>query len=131
MFRLGRSEFGRLVDEAHDAYPREACGLLFAPAGWPSELRLVPTVATWNTPVSFRIAEQEINRVRRRRRALGEDLLGCFHSHVLSRAWPSKYDRQGAQRLGGLWLIYSIPTRRVALFDWNGRRFQQRALRLR
>jgi proteasome lid subunit RPN8/RPN11 len=130
MFCLGRGEFQRLIEVAGRAYPREACGLLFAPSDGRTQLRLVPTATAWNTPLSFRISGQEIDRLRGERKLLGEQLLGCFHSHILSPARPSRFDRRGAQRLGGLWLIYSVLERRAALFHWSGTNFKRQSLRL-
>lgn len=127
---LPRDQQRRLTSAVRRAYPREACGLLFAPPGRPVELRLVPTAPTWNTPASFRIKAREIERSRREREALGESLVGCFHSHVISGARPSRSDRLGAKRLGGLWLIYSVRWHQLALFHWDGTDFERRPLAL-
>lgn len=91
----------------------------------------MPTAPTWNTPASFRIRASDVDRLRREQEAIGESLVGCFHSHLFIGARPTDHDRRGATRLGGLWLIYSVPADRIALFRWNGADFEPRRLCLR
>lgn len=130
MIYLEREQQKRLVSAARRAHPREACGLLFAPIDGPGRLELIPTASTRNTPLSFRIRAREIARFRGEREAVGERLVGCFHSHLLSRPRPSLADAAGARRLGGLWLIYSLRWERAELFHWNGAAFEKRPLQL-
>lgn len=130
MIRLDQASHRRLIAVARRAWPREACGLLFALHGAVTDLILVPTPATRNTPWSFRIRERAIERLRRERQELGEELVGCFHSHVHSDARPSPHDEAGARRLGGLWLIHSTANGRTALFAWTGADFEPRPLQL-
>ena len=130
MIVLRRDQQRRLAGAVRRAYPREACGLLFARAGDPVDLRLVPTAPTWNTPISFRIRRREIERFCSERVPLGEQLVGCFHSHLVAGPGPTGDDRRGAEQLGGLWLIYSVPAGRAAMFHWDGSTFQERGLQL-
>jgi proteasome lid subunit RPN8/RPN11 len=127
---LEREQQRRLISAARRAHPREACGLLFAAADGSGRLRLAPTASIRNTPLSFRIRTREITRLRDEHEAMGERLVGCFHSHLLSRPRPSPADAAGARRLGGLWLIYSVRWAQVALFQWTGIGFEPRPLQL-
>jgi proteasome lid subunit RPN8/RPN11 len=127
---LEREQQRRLVAAARRAYPREACGLLFAPIDGSGRLELIPTAPARNTHMSFRIRAREIERLRGEREAMGERLVGCFHSHLLSRPRPSQADAAGARHLGGLWLIYSLRWERAELFYWDGIAFEKRPLQL-
>ncbi|HEX8365138.1 MAG TPA: Mov34/MPN/PAD-1 family protein [Allosphingosinicella sp.] len=125
---MGREERRQLVGEAAAAQPKEACGLLFGELRTRLFLRLVPTGGARNGPVSFAIDTAEIAGETALRRARGEVLLGCYHSHIRAPARPTRGDRRGGARRGGLWLIYSLAGRDAALFEWTGADFTRRAL---
>ena len=78
--------------------------------------------------MSFAIDTAEIAGETALRRARGEVLLGCYHSHIRAPARPTRGDRRGGARRGGLWLIYSLAGRDAALFEWTGADFTRRAL---
>ena len=80
-----------MVSHARDCYPEEACGLL---AGDP-EGRLTmayPLTNIVHSPVSYVIDPTEHFQTLRHAEANGWELVGVFHSHTHSPAYPSPTD---------------------------------------
>lgn len=129
LFRL--SEIGQLAARAEAVFPREASGLLVRRAVRGDHLLSVcVTSDAENTIDSFRIRDAEIDRLTRELRGTNGRVGGCFHSHSLGRARPSRVDRAQPKKMGELWLIYSVPERDLQLFEWNGTAFRPRRYRI-
>ena len=144
-----------LTDDARQAiaahgeatYPHECVGLLI---GWMEGGRktieaIYQAQNTWSADVALTDAEHEHSladrfyldprdymKADRRARALGLDVLGCYHSHPDHPAIPSERDRVGAQGVGGgsifAFLIQSVRGGRAAeltawLLSEDGERF--------
>ena len=80
-----------MVSHARDCYPEEACGLL---AGDP-EGRLTmayPLTNVVHSPVNYVIDPTEHFQTLRHAEANGWELVGVFHSHTHSPAYPSPTD---------------------------------------
>lgn len=93
------------------SYPKEACGILIGArleAGW----RVIDIVDAPNTSSQdqtrfFDIDPKILFEVYRSVRAAedGRKVIGFYHSHPLSTAVPSAYDRLQAHEAGKVWVI--------------------------
>ncbi|MDE0132362.1 MAG: M67 family metallopeptidase [bacterium] len=80
-----------MINHARDCYPEEACGLL---AGYPDG-RLTKAYALTNiahSPVNYVIDPSEHFGAMRDAESRGWELVGVFHSHTHSPAYPSSTD---------------------------------------
>ena len=102
--RISRSLLARLLADARAAGPNEICGLLLG-----SRDEIVEAVATANLAsdptAGFEIDPGEHLALARSARALGREIVGCYHSHPRGHAIPSAIDRARAAQDGFLWLI--------------------------
>ncbi len=80
-----------MVDHARDCYPEEACGLL---AGQPDGrlAKAYPLTNIAHSPANYVIDPAEHFRTLRHARSQGWELVGVFHSHTHSPAYPSPTD---------------------------------------
>lgn len=90
MLRLKKEFFAEMVKQAKLEFPNEACGIL---AG--KEDRIEKIYAMTNaqkSPDNFFMDPKEQLKVSKEMRALGLEMLGIYHSHVASNAYPSSRD---------------------------------------
>lgn len=88
--RLSRVDAAAIVAHTRAAVPDEGCGLL---AGTGSRVEVVyPTANEDASPVSYRVDSRDQWRAMRDAESRGLDVLGCFHSHTHSDAYPSVTD---------------------------------------
>ncbi len=123
----------RLIEgAAHDAYPRECCGLI---EGFRGDGRIIATAIHPARNIAagrqrFAIDPAEHIRAVRAARARGGAIVGCYHSHPDGRPEPSLHDRENPGTDGFVWLIVAAAPGRseMAAFAARGGNFQ--ALRL-
>jgi proteasome lid subunit RPN8/RPN11 len=130
VYELTTRSLNELLANVRGAYPKEACGALIGTArGRATRLSVVPTSSEENTPISFIIRDRALRSVAE---SLGPSstICGCFHSHVLGFARPSKRDCAADKSTGDIWLIYSIRFQDVRLFTWDGARFNRTRFRV-
>ena len=80
-----------IVGAAHDARPRECCGLLIG-----TRARIVGAFPAANlavAPTRYDIAPADHFAALRAARAAGLEVVGCYHSHPHGPARPSPTDR--------------------------------------
>ncbi|MCL7974141.1 MAG: M67 family metallopeptidase [marine benthic group bacterium] len=99
-----------MARQVEAAYPEEACGALFGLQTGRSMPVVTAAVPLPNrAPLrrqSFRLEPGELELACRTRSALGESLLGFYHSHPDRSPMPSTFDLERA--VPGLWQI-TIP----------------------
>jgi proteasome lid subunit RPN8/RPN11 len=97
MLRLGRSAYLALVTHALDDLPHEACGLLAAQTGGDA-VEVVEVVKVYrcrNAAASARVYElHPLDHLHADRDAdaSGLEIVGVYHSHTHTDAWPSPTD---------------------------------------
>jgi proteasome lid subunit RPN8/RPN11 len=126
MFLVPIDQIEQLLTRVHAALPREASGLLLRrEVKRFTVLSFAGTSTTENTPFSFRIRDAAIDKIEKSLSGSSTSICGCFHSHVLGAARPSKLDCTATKKPGDLWFIYSVRFRHLHLFAWNGITFQK------
>jgi proteasome lid subunit RPN8/RPN11 len=101
VLRLTESQYRTVIASAYDGYPDEACGLLLGPmaggepTGVVSEARPCRNEAA--SSLVYRIDGRDQLAAMRAAEARGEDIVGCWHSHTHTDAYPSVTDVEQAQ----------------------------------
>ena len=97
--------FDRVIQNAHDAYPAEACGLL---VGRNRVDRFVPIKNISPNEHEYEMDPAELIATLRGLRHTREELIAIFHSHPYGPAEPSKTDVDRAYYPDAAHLIVSL-----------------------
>jgi proteasome lid subunit RPN8/RPN11 len=102
---------------AEQCYPLECCGLLGGAVDLFTDY--YPLANRAETPVNrFFAAPEEVFQAMRQMRAIGQQLLGIYHSHPDSRAYPSARDIELAFYPEAIYFIFSPrPTPELVAFQ--------------
>ena len=114
-----------MIEHARDCYPEEACGLL---AGY-SDGRLIKAYALTNiahSPVNYVIDPSEHFGAMRDAESKGWELVGVFHSHTHSPAYPSSTDV--ALAVEPDWLYVLVGMERIDALSVRGFRIRDRRI---
>jgi [CysO sulfur-carrier protein]-S-L-cysteine hydrolase len=101
VLRLTDTQYRTIVANAYDGYPNEACGLFTGPmaggepTGAVSEAR--PCRNEADSAIVYRIDGRDHLAAMRAAEARGEEIVGCWHSHTHTDAYPSPTDIVQAQ----------------------------------
>jgi proteasome lid subunit RPN8/RPN11 len=95
-----------LVEAARRALPDEACGLLAGPGG--SVERFYPMRNADESHLTYRLDAKEQIQVFEEIERKGWDLVGIFHSHTHTEAYPSDTDRRQAYYPEAHYLLMSL-----------------------
>lgn len=106
--RLSRSQYDALIELSRAAYPREACGLLAGEDGAVREVIALTNVEHNPTGCGWRADSREQYRAFERIDDQGWRLLGIFHSHPSSRAYPSDRDVEHALYPDARYVVVSL-----------------------
>lgn len=106
---LDRVFFDEMVEHGLAAFPNEACGLLAGKEGRP--VKFFPMTNRDASPVSYRLDPKEQLHAFQEMDDEGWELLGIFHTHTHSEAYPSETDRQQAFYPEAAYLVMSLSDR--------------------
>ena len=95
-----------IVAHARAGLPNEACGIL---AGLDGRVeRFFPAEPDEPSPYYYRIESRDQIRIMNEIDAAGLDLLGIYHSHTSSPAYPSRTDAEQAFWPDAVYVIVSL-----------------------
>jgi proteasome lid subunit RPN8/RPN11 len=106
---LDRVFFDEMVEHGLAAFPNEACGLLAGKEARPEKFFAMTNQDA--SPVSYRLDPKEQLKVFDEIDDEGWDLLGIFHTHTHSEAYPSETDQKQAFYPDALYLLMSLSDR--------------------
>jgi proteasome lid subunit RPN8/RPN11 len=98
----------QMVDHANEELPNEACGLLAGPDGEVAHYFAMRNAD--RSPVTYRLDPKEQIQVFNEIDEKGWDLVGIFHSHTHTEAYPSPTDRAQAYYPDATYLLLSLAT---------------------
>ncbi len=106
MFAIDRQSYDTLVAHARAEYPNEACALLSGRDGTVEKVYALPNAEASPTfyVVDPRAQLQAMNEMD----DLDVDLVGIFHSHTFTEAYPSRTDIELAAYPDATYLILSL-----------------------
>jgi proteasome lid subunit RPN8/RPN11 len=95
-----------VIAHARAGLPNEACGILAGRDGVVE--RFFPAEADEPSPYYYRISSADQIRIMSAIEAAGLDLVGIYHSHVSSPAYPSRTDTEQAFWPEAVYVIVSL-----------------------
>jgi proteasome lid subunit RPN8/RPN11 len=97
VLRLTQSQYEAIIGHCYAGFPLEACGLLAGPVkasgeptGKVTEAR--PCANAEQSSCVYTVDSRDLLHAQRDAEARGEDLIGCWHSHTHTDAFPSPTD---------------------------------------
>ena len=90
MLELSRDQAGALIKHAEEESPNECCGLLAGRNGRVE--RVYPGTNVDHSPYTYLMDPNEQLAAFKDMEAVGLDLVGIYHSHTQSEAYPSETD---------------------------------------
>lgn len=105
-FKLPSNIAQQIIEQARSEHPNEACGLLAGSNG--EATRLFRMANAERSPVIYRMEPAEQLRVFNEIDDAGLDLIGIYHSHTRSPAYPSSTDVSLAYYPDAVYLIVSL-----------------------
>jgi [CysO sulfur-carrier protein]-S-L-cysteine hydrolase len=107
MFRLDQEHYDALVAHARAEYPNEACALLGGdPGGEVAKVYALPNAEA--SPTFYVVEPRAQLAAMNEMDDKGWELVGIFHSHTFSEAYPSKTDIELARYPEAAYLILSL-----------------------
>jgi [CysO sulfur-carrier protein]-S-L-cysteine hydrolase len=103
----------QMLSHAVDRLPEEACGLL---AGNGRVERFFPMTNADHSPMTYRLDPKEQIRAFNEIEDEGWELLGIFHSHTHTEAYPSDTDRRQAFYPEAHYVLVSLADRNNPVF---------------
>ena len=100
--------YAEMVGHCLSGLPDEACGLLVGSYGGDEATHLFPTANAAASAMVYEIAPRELLRVDRAAQAAGADIMGVFHSHTHTDAYPSPTDVAQATDPGWHYVLVSL-----------------------
>ncbi|HET9730696.1 MAG TPA: M67 family metallopeptidase [Acidimicrobiia bacterium] len=112
VLRLARSHHATMIASAYDGLPDEACGLLLGPMvdGEPTGV-VTEARACRNADASARtytVDPRDLLAASRAAEAVGAEIIGVWHSHTHTDAYPSPTDVAQAVDPAWLYVIVSL-----------------------
>lgn len=110
--RLTESQYRTIVGHCYDGLPNEACGLLVGPmvdgvpTGRVTEAR--PTNNADASAVTYTVDPRDLLSAMRAAEARGEEIVGVWHSHTHTDAYPSPTDVRQAVDPSWFYVIVSL-----------------------
>jgi proteasome lid subunit RPN8/RPN11 len=109
MIELDDVLFKEMVEHGLREFPNEACGLVAGRDGVP--VRFVAMRNLDASPASYRLDPKEQLQVFDEMDDAGLDLLGIFHTHTHSEAYPSETDKRLAFYPDSFYMVMSLSDR--------------------
>jgi proteasome lid subunit RPN8/RPN11 len=106
MLAIDQDQYDTLVAHARAEYPNEACALLGGRDGTVERVYALPNAEA--SPTFYVVEPKAQLRAMTEMDDLGLDLVGIFHSHVATEAYPSRTDVELAAYPDAAYLILSL-----------------------
>ena len=102
---LSSSDKKILTEHAENEKPNESCAILFGKEDTVSEVFLTKNIE--ESPVNFTISNEQLIEGYKMAEEKKVDVIGIFHSHPNSEAYPSNTDKKFMESNPVAWVIYS------------------------
>jgi [CysO sulfur-carrier protein]-S-L-cysteine hydrolase len=90
MLTLKKELFEQAVSQCLKEFPNEACGILAGNAG--RAVKVFESANVDKSPSSYLMEPKEQLKIMKEIRNSGLEMVGIYHSHVASEAYPSSHD---------------------------------------
>ncbi len=102
---LSKSDKKILTEHAEKSKPNESCAILFGKDNFVSDIFLTENIE--ESPVNFTISNEQLIEGYKIAEEKKLEVIGIFHSHPNSEAYPSNTDKKFMQSNPVIWIIYS------------------------
>ena len=102
---LSQSILENLRKHAENEQPNESCAILFGKENTVSDMFLTENIE--ESPVNFTISNEQLIEGYKMAEEKSLEVVGIFHSHPNSEAFPSNTDRKFMETNPVVWIIYS------------------------
>jgi proteasome lid subunit RPN8/RPN11 len=106
MIRIRKEFAERMIEHARREYPNEACGILAGKNG--AVEKVYEMTNTEKSPQTYFMDGKEQLATMKEMRSLGLEMMGIYHSHVASQAYPSGHDVKMAFYPDASYVIVSL-----------------------
>lgn len=106
MIELSQEQYDAIVVHAREDYPNECCGLIGGKEGCARQVYRMDN--TEHSPLNYRMDPKQQLKVFDEMDRAELDLIGIYHSHTHSAAYPSPTDIRLAYYPESLYLIVSL-----------------------
>jgi len=103
--KLSQTDKKILAEFSENQKPNESCALLFGKNTTVMDLFLTENIE--KSPVNFTISNEQLIEGYRIAEEKEMEVIGIFHSHPDSEAYPSNTDKKFMQSNPVVWIIYS------------------------
>ena len=103
--KLSQTHKKSLTKHAENEKPNESCAILFGKDDIVSDIFLTKNIE--ESPVNFTISNEQLIEGYKIAEDKKMDIIGIFHSHPNSDAYPSNTDKKFMQSNPVVWIIYS------------------------
>ena len=103
--KLSQTHKKILTEHAENEKPNESCAILFGKDNRISDIFLTKNIE--ESPVNFTISNEQLIEGYKIAEDKQLDVIGIFHSHPNSEAYPSNTDKKFMQSNPVAWIIYS------------------------
>lgn len=103
--KLAESDKTILSEYSENQKPNESCAILFGKNNQVLDLFLTENIE--NSPVNFTISSKQLIEAYKMAEEKKMEVVGIFHSHPDSDAYPSNTDKKFMQSNPVAWVIYS------------------------
>lgn len=129
---LRKTHLDELKKHAIETYPMEACGIM---AGrFKGNLRVLERIFKakniLNSPYKYEIDPSEQLSIFQKADDLSMEVIGFYHSHPYGEAKPSGVDHSLAFYPNLSYAIYSVMTKSLASYIWDGNSFKQEPVKI-
>ncbi|MBM2831646.1 MAG: family peptidase [Dehalococcoidia bacterium] len=107
-FPLARRYADKMIAHAREEAPNECCGILAGPANEGRVEKLYHGINAEKSPVRYNIDPQQLLSIHEETEAKGWAILGIYHSHTHTEAFPSATDVRLAFWPDSTYLIISL-----------------------
>lgn len=90
MMYIRKNLLEQMIEHSKREFPNEACGILSGSQGRVEKVYEMTNVD--KNPETFFMDAKEQLKVMKEIRSKGEEMIGIYHSHVASEAYPSSHD---------------------------------------
>lgn len=97
MLRMSPALYDEIVTHCQRQHPKEACGLLAGAATGPASeepvvVQVYPMTNVEDSPIGYAMDPKEQLRIEKTMRQRQQRMIGIYHSHTASAAYPSSVD---------------------------------------
>lgn len=90
MLRISKTLYDEVIAHCRRHDPKEACGILAGQAGTVSQV--YPMTNVEDSPIGYSMDPKEQLMVEKQMRARRQQMVGIYHSHTATAAYPSPVD---------------------------------------